>query len=169
MVPYKRFDLVVQVFNRLRWPLKIYGDGPELEALKNMALPNIQFLGRITDAEKAKVLSEAKAFIHPQVEDLGITPIESMASGRPVIAYSVGGATETVIPNKTGVFFHEQTWEALLDAVLNFDENAWDKEAIRAHALKFSAEDFKRRIKRYVEERHEEFKQGFNQCHVPLS
>ena len=169
MVPYKRFDLVVQVFNRLRWPLKIYGDGPELEALKNMALPNIQFLGRITDAEKAKVLSEAKAFIHPQVEDLGITPIESMASGRPVIAYSVGGATETVIPNKTGVFFYEQTWEALLDTVLNFDENAWDKEVIRAHALKFSAEDFKRRIKKYVEEKHEEFKQGFNQRHVPLS
>lgn len=169
MVPYKRFDLVIQVFNRLKIPLKIFGDGPELENLKNMALPNIEFLGRVNDETKARLLSEAKAFIHPQVEDLGITSIESMASGRPVIAYPVGGATETVIPGKTGVFFQSQTWESLLDVVLNFDENAWDSEAIRAHALKFSAQDFKRRIKKYVEDRHEEFKQGMNQCRMPLT
>lgn len=168
MVPYKRFDLVVQVFNRLRWPLKIFGDGPELENLKKIALPNIEFLGRVSEGEKALLLSEAKAFIHPQVEDLGITAIESMASGRPVIAYPVGGVTETVIPGKTGVFFHEQTWESLLDIVLHFDENAWDKDAIRAHALRFSVQDFKRRMKKYVEDRHEEFRQGLNQCRMPL-
>lgn len=169
MVPYKRFDLVVHVFNRLRWPLKIYGDGPELENLKKMALPNIEFLGRISDEEKAKVLSKAKAFIHPQVEDFGITPVESMACGRPVIAYPVGGATETVIPGKTGVFFHEQTWESLLDAVLHFDEHKWDSNVIRAHALNFASENFKRKIKNYIENKYEEFKKELNQCRVPVA
>ena len=168
LVPYKRFDLVVQVFNRLRWPLKIFGIGPELEPLRAAARDNIQFLGRIDDREKAGLLSRAKAFIHPQVEDLGITPIESMASGRPVIAYPVGGATETVIPGVTGVFFKVQTWESLLDAVLHFDERAWDSARIREHALRFSADRFKLQIERYVEDRYEEFQRGLNQCRMPL-
>lgn len=168
MVPYKRFDLVVQVFNRLRWSLKIFGSGPELENLKKMSYPNIEFLGRISDEEKAKLLSRSKAFIHPQVEDLGITPIESMASGRPVIAYPVGGATETVIPGLTGIFFYEQTWESLLEAILNFEEKNWDSEKIRAHALKFSSDNFKNKIKHRVNNRYEEFQRGLNQCHIPF-
>lgn len=168
LVPYKRFDLVVYVFNRLGFPLKIFGEGPELEKLQKIAKKNIQFLGRISDKEKAQLLSRAKAFIHPQVEDLGITPIESMASGRPVIAYPVGGATETVIPGQTGIFFEHQTWESLLDAVLHFDEQGWDSEKIREHAKKFSADNFKRRVKKYVEDRYEEFRQGFNQCALDI-
>lgn len=168
LAPHKRFDLVVKVFNRLRWPIKIFGDGLELENLKKIALPNIEFLGRITDAEKAKILSRAKAFIHPQIEDFGITPVESMASGRPVIAYSVGGATETIIPGETGVFFNEQTWESLLDAVLHFDAKAWNSELIREHALRFAAGNFKMRIKKYIEDRYEEFQQSLSQCRIPL-
>ncbi|HYE59751.1 MAG TPA: glycosyltransferase, partial [Candidatus Kapabacteria bacterium] len=121
LVPYKRFDLLIHVFNRLGWPLKIFGTGPEMERLKAVAKPNIHFVGRVTDTEKAKLLAEAKAFLHPQVEDLGITPIESMASGRPVIAYGVGGVTETVIPGKTGILFHKQDWETLLDTLLHFN------------------------------------------------
>lgn len=157
IVPYKRFDLVVEVFNRLKLPLKIFGSGPDLERLKKIAKPNIQFVGRVNDVEKAELMSKAKAFIHPQVEDLGITPIESMASGRPVIAYGVGGVTETVIPGKTGVFFQEQKWESLLDVVLKFDPAAWDSQAIRAHAEKFSEEKFKENIKTYVNEKYEAF------------
>jgi glycosyltransferase involved in cell wall biosynthesis len=168
MVPYKRFDLIVQAFNRLRWPIKIYGDGPELNNLKKMSLPNIEFLGRISDEEKVRVLSRAKAFIHPQVEDFGITPIESMASGRPVIAYYVGGAAETVIPGVTGVFFKEQTWESLLDCLLHFDIHNWDSNIIREHALRFSADEFKRKIKSYVVNKHSEFKQNLNQCRIPV-
>jgi len=169
LVPYKRFDLLIQVFNRLRWPLKIFGTGPEEEPLRAVARDNIQFLGRIDDQEKADLLSRAKAFIHPQVEDLGITPVESMASGRPVIAYPVGGARETVVPGLTGVFFNEQTWESLLDCVLHFDETAWEPERIRVHALRFSAERFKSQIQQYVEDRYEEFKRGLNQCRMPLA
>ncbi len=167
-VKYKRFDLIVEVFNRLRLPIKLFGVGPELENLKKVALPNIEFLGKISDKEKADLLSQAKAFIHPQIEDLGITPIESMASGRPVIAYPVGGASETVIPGVTGVFFKEQTWESLLDAVLNFDEKAWDSQLIKNHAEKFSLDYFKDRLEKYVEEKHQDFKQELSQCRIPL-
>lgn len=168
LVPYKRMDLVVHVFNRLGWPLKIFGTGPEMNVLKKMAGSNIEFLGRVSDKEKAELLSKAKAFIHPQVEDLGITPIESMASGRPVIAYPVGGVTETVIPGKTGVFFPKQTWESLLDVLLKFDSNSWDSEYIRNHALRFSADRFKLQMEKYVADRFEEFQQGLNQCQMPL-
>ncbi len=167
LVPYKRMDLVIQVFNRLQWPLKIFGSGPEEERLRRMAKSNIQFVGRVSDEEKATLLRHAQAFIHPQIEDLGITPIEAMASGRPVIAYPVGGVTETVIPRKTGVFFSEQTWESLLDTLLSFDAHGWNSQAIRAHALKFSTDIFKQKMKRYVEERYETFRQELQQCVIP--
>ena len=168
LVPYKRMDLVIQVFNRLQLPLKIFGTGPKMESLKKMSKGNINFLGRITDKEKADLLSRAKAFIHPQIEDLGITPIESMASGRPVIAYGVGGVTETVIPGATGLFFEDQTWESLLDCVLHFDAAAWDSEKIKRHAEKFSSDNFKQKVKRYINDRYEEFRQGMEQCRIPL-
>jgi glycosyltransferase involved in cell wall biosynthesis len=164
LVPYKRFDLVIHVFNRLGWRLKIFGDGPELAKLKKMAKSNIEFVGRISDSEKARVLSKAKAFIHPQVEDFGITPVESMASGRPVIAFGQGGATETVIPGKTGILFYEQTWEALLDALLSFDSDMWNPTEIRDWSKKFDVRQFKKSIKQYVNDRYEEFQQGYNQC-----
>lgn len=151
LVPYKRLDLAVHAFNRLRWPLKIFGDGPEMAELKRRAMSNIEFLGKISDAEKAALLSRAQAFIHPQMEDLGITPIESMAAGRPVIAYGRGGATETVVSGETGVFFAEQTWERLLDTLLDFDPMSWDSGRIRAHALQFSKARFQDELRRFVE------------------
>lgn len=163
LVPYKRLDLVIKVFNRLKLPLKIFGTGPELPYLKKIAKPNIEFLSRISEAEKARLLSRSLAFIHPQLEDFGITPIEAMASGRPVIAYGVGGATETVIPNETGVFFNEQTWESLLDTIIHFEPLHWDSAKIREHALQFSTDNFKNNIKKYVLDRYEEFEKGMNQ------
>jgi len=168
MVPYKRFDLLVQVFNRLNLKLKLFGEGPEFEKLKKIAKPNIEFLGKISDEEKSHLLSCAKAFIHPQVEDLGITPIESMASGRPVIAYGVGGVLETIIPGKTGVFFHEQSWEALLNVVLKFESQNWDSDEIKEWAEKFGVDNFKQKMKSYVDDRNEEFKRGLNQCKLDI-
>ncbi|MFH1286933.1 MAG: glycosyltransferase [Candidatus Magasanikbacteria bacterium] len=168
LVPYKRFDLIIQVFNRLGWSLKIFGEGSEMGVLQKTASPNIEFLGKISDEEKKDLMAHAKAFIHPQVEDLGITPIESMAAGRPVIAYPVGGASETVIPGKTGVFFEQQTWESLLHTVLMFDAEGWNTVAIREHAQVFSEEKFKERIKKYVEDRYEEFRRGLNQCTLDI-
>ncbi|MBI5222200.1 MAG: glycosyltransferase [Candidatus Magasanikbacteria bacterium] len=168
LVPYKRFDLLVQVFNRLRWPLVIFGTGPEYAKLKKHAKDNIRFVGGISDEEKAAFLSRARALVHPQVEDLGITPIESMASGRPVIAYPVGGASETVIPGETGVFFRTQSWESLLDTVLHFNYENWNSEKIREHAERYGVDLFKEKIKKYVEDRYEEFKQGLNQCALDI-
>ncbi|PIR74546.1 MAG: glycosyltransferase family 4 protein [Candidatus Magasanikbacteria bacterium CG10_big_fil_rev_8_21_14_0_10_47_10] len=168
LVPYKRFDLIVHVFNRLGWPLKIFGTGPEMDALKKNAKPNIDFLGRVSDADKVRLFAHARGFVHPQVEDLGITPIESMASGTPVIAYGVGGVTETVIPGETGVFFTEQTWESLLEAVLNFDRLQWDRPRIQEYAQKYGADAFKYRMKQYVEDRYEEFLRGMNQCRLDI-
>jgi len=163
LVPYKRIDLVIKVFNRLRWPVKIFGTGPEMSSLKKIAKSNVEFLGHITDEEKADLLSKARALIHPQLEDFGITAIESMASGRPIIAYSQGGAAETVTPNETGKFFNRQNWESLFDAVLNFNYENWDSQKIREHSLKFNPENFKSGIKKYTEDRFEEFKKGLNQ------
>ncbi len=163
LVPYKRVDLVVKTFNRLGWPLKIFGTGPELHYLQKIAKPNIEFLGKISDTQKAELLSQALAFIHPQLEDFGITPVEAMASGRPVIAYGAGGATETIVPGETGVFFYEQSWESLLDTLLNFNPANWDAAHIREHALRFNTEIFKQNIKKYIEDRYEEFTKGVKQ------
>lgn len=155
LVPYKRLDLVVKVFNRLKIPLKIFGIGPEMKRLQKMAKPNIEFLGKISEEKKAELLSQAKAFIHPQVEDFGLTPIEAMASGRPVIAYGQGGASETIISGQTGIFLHTQNWENLLDTVLNFNAGNWDGKKIRGHALKFDTINFKQKLKEKIEERYE--------------
>lgn len=163
LVPYKKIDIAIRAFNRLGWPLKIFGSGSEMERLKRMAKDNIEFLGQINDEEKIKLLSGCRAFIHPQIEDLGITPLEAMAAGRPVIAYGDGGATETVIPNETGLFFSEQTWESLLDTLLRFNHEHWDQNKIRARAEEFSAGSFKEKMKKYVGDRYEEFEKGMKQ------
>ncbi len=169
LVPYKRFDLLVYVFNRLGWELRIFGSGPEMDRLKRIAKPNIKFLGRITDKEKADVMARARAFLHPQLEDLGITPIEAMASGCPVIAYGKGGVRETVVPGKTGVFFHEQSWESLLHVVLHFDDAQWDRNVIAAHAEVFGVDSFKQKLQSYVCAKHNEFQKGLDVLPVSIS
>ena len=166
-VPYKRFDLLVQVFNRLGTPLKLFGTGPELESLKKKAKSNIEFLGYISEEAKNELMAHAKAFLHPQVEDAGITPLESMACGRPVIAYGVGGVTETVIPGKTGVLFYDQNWEALLDTIIHFDPEAWDSQEIHAWAKRFDTTLFKARMQAYVDEKYDLFLQSQQQCQLP--
>jgi len=166
IVNYKRFDLVVQAFNRLGYKLKIFGDGPALESLKKLAKSNIEFLGRISDQQKAKVLSRARAFIHPQIEDFGITPIESMASGRPVIAYGMGGVTETVVSGVSGLFFYKQDWETLFDIVLNFDKYTWDSVKIREQVSRFDEKIFKEKIKNYVEKHYLDFLSEMNRCEL---
>lgn len=164
LVPYKRFDILISAFNRLGLPLVIFGDGPELVHLKKSARKNITFVGRISDEEKYMLLRGATAFIHPQVEDLGITPLEAMGVGTPVLAYGVGGVTETVIPGITGEFFSEQSWEAVFDAVLRFDSSRYDVNVIRARAEQFGEERFKNRIATYVLDRYDEFTRGLQQC-----
>lgn len=156
LVPHKKIDIVIKVFNRLKLPLKIFGSGPEYNKLKNLAAPNIQFLGYVSDKQKAELLSHARAFIHPQNEDFGITALESSAAGRPIIAFNQGGATETVVPGVTGTFFNKQTWESLLDAVLNFKDDSWNSEQIRSHAQTFDVQNFKTNIQNFVNQKYAE-------------
>ncbi len=152
LVAYKRFDLIVKAFARLNMPLKIFGIGPEFPRLRAMAGPKTAFLGRVSDDEKIRLYEGAIGFINPQVEDFGITPIEAMSAGRPVIAYGVGGSSETIIPGVTGTFIEAQTWEDIADAIIRFDPYAYDPIAIRAHAERYSKERFKERMKLFVAE-----------------
>lgn len=156
LAPYKRVDMVISAFKKLSsdYKLKIFGDGVDLERLRELAgsAINIEFLGRVTEEEKARLFSEAQAFINPQEEDFGITVVEAMASGRPVIAYRKGGATETVVEGKTGLFFDEQTDESLLAVIRNFNSANFNPTEIREHADKFSVQNFQHKINRFIEE-----------------
>lgn len=151
IIPYKRFDLVVEAFNVLGFPLKIIGDGPEAGRLKKKARKNIQFLGWLSDEETRNYYGRAKAFIFPQEEDFGIVLLESMASGTPVIAYRGGGALEVVKEGLNGIFFDEQSAGSLTSAVKRFQNLAFDKNAIMNSVADFDKEKFKRRIKEFVE------------------
>lgn len=157
LVFYKRFDLAVRAFNKLGIKLKIFGTGPEEEKLREMAKDNTEFLGQVSDQEKAELYSRAIAFIHPHEEDFGITAVESMAAGRPVIALKKGGALETVVNGETGVFFEEQEWESLADAVIRFEPGEFDSQKIREHAMKFGKERFKKEIANFVKEKWSDF------------
>lgn len=150
LVAYKRFDLIVEACNRTGIKLKIFGTGPVMGELRKVAKGNVEFLGRVSDADLPALYAGAKAFIHPQEEDFGITAVESMAAGRPVIAYKKGGAVETVIEGVTGELFEEQSWEELADHLIRFDESTYDPAAIRAHAEQFGTERFKKQMEEFV-------------------
>ncbi len=151
LVAYKRYDLAIQAFNKLGLKLKIFGTGPDLWRLQKMAKENIEFLGNVNEDRKAELYSRAKAFIHPQVEDFGITALESMASGRPVIAYRAGGATETIQQGLTGEFFKEQIWESLAYQLLHFNYKKYDPQKIKSYADRFRTQRFEREIKYFME------------------
>jgi len=148
LVQYKKCDLVIDAFNDLGLPLKVIGRGPDKESLQRKAKSNIEFLGYLSNKEMKKYYQEAKAFVFAAEEDFGIVPVEAMACGRPVIAYGVGGVSETVIDGVTGMFFMEQTPQCLIEAVKNFDSNKYDAKKIRNQAEKFSNEVFR---KNYIE------------------
>ncbi|MBU0649500.1 glycosyltransferase [Patescibacteria group bacterium] len=160
LAPYKRVDIVIETFKRLGKKLKIFGDGVDLERLKKIAGKdsNIEFLGCVNDETKTDLYSHCIAFINPQEEDFGITVVEAMASGRPVIAFRSGGALEIMQDGVTGIFFNEQTADSLVQALTNFDAAKFDPEIIKQHSEQFSVEIFKKKIKNFVDEEYEEFK-----------
>ncbi|OEZ48058.1 GDP-mannose-dependent alpha-(1-6)-phosphatidylinositol monomannoside mannosyltransferase [Janthinobacterium sp. MP5059B] len=153
LVPYKRADLAVEAFNQSGRKLIIVGEGEELNRLKKLAGSNVTFLGRQSFANIKKLYAECQALIFPGVEDFGIVPLEAMASGRPVIALGKGGAMETVVAGKTGVFFFESTVASLNDAVQYYEQNRaqFDSQAIRAHAETFSVTIFKENMRVFIE------------------
>lgn len=152
--PYKKVDMAIRAFNRLRMPLIVIGEGEEEGNLKKIAGPHIKILGAVNESRKKKILSASLGFIHPQEEDFGIAAVEAMAAGTPVIAYDAGGARETVVENITGRFFEEQTWQCLADAVIRFRREHYDYGQIRDYAQQFSEERFMREISEFVRDKY---------------
>lgn len=151
LVPYKRIDLAVRAFSRLKLPLLVVGEGRDREALEALAGPTVRFLGYLPDEDVRGLYARCKAFVFPGREDFGIAPLEAQAAGRPVIAYGEGGALDTIVEGETGTFFREPTVEALVEAVERFDADAVDSLACRANAERFSPERFGREIRAAVE------------------
>lgn len=142
LVPYKRVELAVQAYSQTGFPLKIAGVGTEMEALGKIASPNVEFLGRVPDEGIRELYRRCRFLVFPGEEDFGIVPLEAMACGKPVLAYGKGGLLETVAEGRTGVFFAEQTPEALAAAAARAEGVAWDPAAIRAHAEQFGEDRF---------------------------
>lgn len=152
LIPYKRIDLAVRAFTELGLPLWIGGEGRDRPSLEAMAGPTIRFLGRVPDSELGQLMARCRAFVFPGLEDFGITPVEAMASGRPVIAFAGGGALDSVSEGITGTFFHEQTAASLIETVQRFDEGAYSPTTIRAYAEQFDREVFKAKMRAFIDE-----------------
>ena len=156
LIPYKRIDLAIRAFNELGLPLVIAGSGRDQARLEKLAKSNVQFLGRVPEADLPDLIARARGFIFPGHEDFGIAPVEAQAN-RPVIAFGAGGALDTVIDGQTGVFFHQHTIESLIDAVQRFNHIDFDPAIIRANAECFGAEVFQHKLTRFIEEKYAEF------------
>ena len=150
LVAYKRVDIVIKAFNRLGLSLKVIGTGNQEKKLKRMAKKNIEFLGALTDQELLGYYQGCQAVIFPTEEDFGIVPLEAQACGRPVIVYRGGGALETVIKGKTGVFFYPQTDGGLAKVIKSFKAERFSSEDCRQNAKKFSQVRFKKEFKKAV-------------------
>ncbi len=147
LVAYKRIDLAVRAFARSGRKLIVAGDGPEYRRLRAMASPNVEFAGRVSEAQLRELFSRARAFVMPGEEDFGMTPVEALASGKPVIAFGRGGALETV-PAFGGVFFDELSEDSMLDAVERLEgmEPYILPAELRAWTERFSEAEFARKI-----------------------
>jgi glycosyltransferase involved in cell wall biosynthesis len=148
--PYKKLDLAVRAFSKMRLPLKVVGTGQDEKKLKRLAGPTVQFVGWAKKETLRELYQDSKALIFPGVEDYGIVPLEAMACGRPVIALAAGGALETVVENRTGIFFHEPTEEALSSAVSRFERSVWDSGEIRRHAEQFSRDKYREKLRLFL-------------------
>jgi glycosyltransferase involved in cell wall biosynthesis len=164
---YKRIDLAIDACNRLHLPLHIIGDGPDARRLRGIAGPTTHFFGRVADAVVREEFARCRALIFTGEEDFGLTPLEAQASGRPVIAFQRGGALETVKDGLTGVFFGEQTVDALASTLTSFDPASLDPALIRAHALQFDKPAFKQKLYQVISLRYAEHRQTLEASSVP--
>ncbi|GAU86731.1 glycosyltransferase [Bosea sp. BIWAKO-01] len=152
LVGYKRPDLAVEAFNRSGRRLVVIGGGEMLAALRRIAKPNVTVMGPQPFAELRHHYSRCRALIFPGEEDFGMVPIEAMASGRPVIAFRRGGATETVVDGLTGLFFDEQSVEAIIDAEERARAIMWRPAEIANHARKFSSSVFEEKMRAHIDQ-----------------
>ena len=163
MVPYKRIDLIVEAFSQMpEKRLVVIGDGPDLDKVRAKAGPNVKLLGHQPFEVLKDYMRRAKAFVFAAEEDFGIVVVEAQAAGTPVLAYGKGGATEIVIQGETGLFFKEQTVEAVVRVVREFESGKYyfEPERIRENAERFSKARFQRKFSELVEREWAKFTAG---------
>lgn len=155
--PYKRFDIAVVACTKLGLPLTVIGNGPDHARLRRLAGKSITFLGKVSDKVLEEEFARAEGLIFPGLEDFGITPVEAMAAGTPVIAYQAGGALDFVKPGVTGAFFDTQNVLSLAKVLRTFKSDSYSSAAIRAYATKFSKEKFQSQVKSLTAKHLREF------------
>ena len=142
LVPYKRLDIAINAYARTGYPLKVVGTGTERGALETIAAKNIEFLGWQPDEKVRDLYRQCRMLVFPGEEDFGIVPVEAQACGKPVVAFGRGGALETIVKDVTGVFFKEQSEEAIIYAIDECAGKTWDQDVIRKNAERFSTQNF---------------------------
>jgi glycosyltransferase involved in cell wall biosynthesis len=150
LMAHKRIEVAVRAFNRLRKPLIVVGDGPELRRLKRLAGPTVTFTGRVSDARVAQLLASARALVVTAAEEFGIAAVEALASGRPVIALAAGGVRESVRAGETGVYYERDDPEALAEVVATFDPASVDPADCIAAAQRFGTARFQEELRAIV-------------------
>ncbi len=150
LIPYKRFDILVKAATEAGVKLKVGGSGPELEKLKKIAGPTVEFLGFVSDADKVSLMQKAKGFLFAAEEDFGIVPVEAMACGTPVLAYGKGGLAE-IVTNDTGILLPEQAVACFVEGIKQMEKATFDPLVVRKRAEQFSLDVFKKSITEYVQ------------------
>jgi len=158
LVPYKKADLAIRAFNSLKEKLVVAGDGPEYKRLKKIATKNIEFVGYLSDEEVARFLSEARALVYPSEEDFGITMVEALASGTPVIAFKRGGASDIIqdireSDRPTGILFENQSEDSIRQAIRLFieSEDRFNPEVLIESSKRFSSDRFRKEIRDFLD------------------
>ena len=160
LVPYKRVDLAILAAKEAGRRLVVVGEGPEYGRLRGLAGPGVTFTGQLPDADVVKALAGCRALLFCGHEDFGLVPLEAIASGRPVVAFGRGGATETVVDGETGVFFHDADPRAIAGAMATLEARAWDPLALRAHAAGFDEAVFAARLHGLIDSLFGQFRAG---------
>lgn len=148
---YKRTDLAIAAATKLNLPLIVAGDGPLHEKLVAMAGSTVTFATNVSDARMVRYFQESKGFLFPGIDDFGITPVEAMAAGTPVIAFKGGGALDYIQPGKTGIFFSEQTVDSLVKALEEAEKKTWSEATLVKKAAQFSPALFRKRMKKVID------------------
>ena len=152
VIPYKRADIAVAACEQLGRRLIVAGDGRAAGPLREVAGSHTEFRGHVSDEELRELLAGARALLFPGEEDFGIVPVEAQAAGTPVIAYGVGGATESVLHGETGILFSEQSAAGLARAIEEFESSALDETRIRDNAKRFGPERFAEEFSAFLDE-----------------